>query len=234
MFNNLFSWYEECRIADFTPSISRIIKTSKGTLRSSNGIERMEVEPKIEALTIDRLIPSIVDNTPLPRDIMITSTIQVRNNRKFTNKWLYHNCLKTTCALINKHYKDKGFTMKETDRSYILGQITAVYCKIEAYDRYIRNISGETNAERLFAAMQTSPNITVMQLSRKVAPYKNDLQKRKPASAHFYNEECKNLIINLGEKINEKRAVSPLFLLGYYEELEKLSKRKDEENEQKN
>lgn len=235
LYNNIIKWHNTCQIDGTTPTLNEIIKLSKGTLRKdSNGFEHFEVDSKIEAFTIDRLLQSILDGINLPYDVYRGAILQVQKNQKYKNKNLFYKSLKTTCAIINKFNYDRRYNMTETDRSYLIGRLVGAYYKLEEHDRYLRGTGGDTNAERLFSAVQTNPPITLMQLSQKIMPYKLDLKKRKPSTAYFYEKEIQDLILSLEENINNKKALSPLFLTGYYFEINKLSNRKEENNEQEN
>ena len=232
LYQNILNWHETCKIDNTRPTLKQIINIAKGTLRrNENGIEYFESDSKVESLTMDKLLQSVLDGVNLPYDIYRGAYLQTQRNQKFKNKNTFYKTLKITCTIINKYNYDRGYKMKENDRSYLIGRLTGVYHEIEDYDRYLRKIKGETNAEKLFTFIQTNPTIALMQLSQKIMPYKADLQRRNSAVAHNYEKEIESLILLLDENINDKKALSPLFLTGYYFEINKLSNRKDKTNE---
>ena len=188
---------------------------------------------KLKKVTVERLLPCIIDGKPIPRDIMVSAASHA--SRPFSMEpWEYRKTLGITCAIIRKYYNDqynRKISQKtnqerwkveldpyETDRSYLFGRMLAYARKIEEYAQSKRNNAPrQTNAERFMLQFQKTPEKTWGRLYNQLLPYLSTFRTEKPGSIGNRYDAAMNSIADQirvsGGFTNE--ALSPLYLLGY-------------------
>lgn len=219
-----------------TPTFRRIAECAFGCEKGNF----IEANDKILKEQIQRLIKCMLDQQPMPKDIVNALTEKAsaplaysRGNRE--------RVLSTACAVIVKYYLDKGIWKKgendamkldleNQDRSYLFGRLLAVLEKVEraAYDK---GESREPNAIRLQAAYVNHPLKTWMILEEVLRPY---YQKLRP----YWRDHYKNIISQITGLFAEEdpsvlnQGLKETYLLGYYLQRAELNKKKDDQKEE--
>ncbi|MEG1886659.1 MAG: type I-C CRISPR-associated protein Cas8c/Csd1 [Oscillospiraceae bacterium] len=186
----LQGWYESCAwILDYkkgtgtdkmymralgTPSPKDIIFAVYGRYSAKNPLFKSAMQ---------RLMPCILDNQPIPLDFM-RSAVRRASSPNTMETWEYRKTLAIACAIIRKYYIDKGVDFKvgidyeNHERSYLFGRVLAYYNHIEqkALDAK-KNSDGKKAADRPTNALQLKyqffrkPEKTLKILDQKITPY---------------------------------------------------------------
>lgn len=155
-----------------------------------------------------RLLPCIVDSTPLPRDVVETALERATARLPLCGaenlacdrtdpNGNYFFCapgemaLTVACALIRKALNDQSlragrgevwkveYDMQNKDRDYLFGRLLALAQKVELDARAGSSETRPTNAERLQIAFARHPARTWMILYHQLIPYRNSLRSRR-------------------------------------------------------
>ncbi|MBQ6668637.1 MAG: type I-C CRISPR-associated protein Cas8c/Csd1, partial [Deltaproteobacteria bacterium] len=148
-------------------------------------------DDKLLKATIERLLPCIVDGTPLPRDL-VECCVRRACNRVAFEPWEWNEALAVACAVYkgwssrtqNKEY-DMALDENNINRDYLYGRLLAV---AEYIERTALNAAGEsrpTNAERLMQRFADHPCATWRQLEVQLSPYIQRLQGSSRAKLLF-------------------------------------------------
>ena len=189
------------------------------------------VDEKLEKATRERLLPCIVDGTPLPRDLAV-SAFHRALNRVGQEQREWEKCLGIACSLFKGTHRERNYQMAlERDRDsrdYLYGRLLALAESIEQYALHLADEKRETNAARMMANFAIRPMDTWLSLeSQKLLPYRSRLNGRAP---DFLNSRLREI----GEvcdlfKPDEFASNQPLtgeFLLGYHCQRSALLKKK--------
>lgn len=229
------NWYPLFRSEKTDEKKSKIVKF-RGTPVPKDIAEAAygrELNDKLKKTTIERLLPCIIDNTPIPRDIML-STVS-RASRPFSmENWEYRNTLGIACALVRKYYNDQcnpknmlrpyqerwtvELNQYETNRSYLFGRLLAYARRVEEYAQYKgKNDPRQTNAERFMLQFRKSPEKTWDMLYQKLLPYLGKFRTDGPGSLGNRYEAGMNAV---AEQLRSSGGytnapLDPRYLLGY-------------------
>ncbi|PKQ89258.1 type I-C CRISPR-associated protein Cas8c/Csd1 [Paenibacillus sp. BGI2013] len=174
---------------------------------------------------MERMLPCIIDQRPIPLDI-VRSSIQRASNPVGMENWEWEKTLSITCALVNKK-EGYGVSLntETTDRSYLFGRMLAIADVLE------RSALGKeekraTNAIRYMNAFAQRPGRTWSIIQSNLQPY----QARMGTSARYYN----SLLDEVGAKLQLEdftdKPLTGLYLLGFYSQRNDLyTSRKDKE-----
>ncbi|SDD50387.1 CRISPR-associated protein, Csd1 family [Paenibacillus sp. CF095] len=174
---------------------------------------------------MERMLPCIIDQRPIPLDI-VRSSIQRASNPVGMENWEWEKTLSITCALVNKK-EGYGVSLntETTDRSYLFGRMLAIADVLE------RSALGKeekraTNAIRYMNAFAQRPGRTWSIIQSNLQPY----QARMGTGARYYN----SLLDEVGAKLQLEdftdKPLTGLYLLGFYSQRNDLyTSRKDKE-----
>ncbi|WP_413405370.1 type I-C CRISPR-associated protein Cas8c/Csd1 [Paenibacillus amylolyticus] len=174
---------------------------------------------------MERMLPCIIDERPIPLDI-VRSSIQRTSNPVGMENWEWEKTLSITCALVNKK-EGYGVSLntETTDRSYVFGRMLAIADVLE------RSALGKeekraTNAIRYMNAFAQRPGRTWSIIQSNLQPY----QARMGTGARYYN----SLLDEVGDKLQLEdftdKPLTGLYLLGFYSQRNDLyTSRKDKE-----
>ena len=242
-YDRLQKWGETCcwYFLQFTlekkPYFEVLTPLTKSIVANAFGTERgnyIETDDKIMKEQTQRILHCILDDAPVPWDIVHALVNRASNPQAFT-RGNHERILSTACALIKKYYTNKGGKIEMTlnyesrDRSYLFGRLLAVMEKAERST--YKEEDREPNAIRLQSAFVNHPLSTWKILETQLNPY---FQRMKPGSRIFY----KNLISEIAEKLAEQepeqmnRGLSEMYLIGYYLQRANLNN-KEASNENK-
>lgn len=179
------------------------------------------LDAKLEAATIERLLPCIVDQMPCPLDLAESAFKRVVN-RSGLDAWEWEKCLGIACALHKGIHTEEGYTMAlepdRTTRDYLYGRLLALAESLESYALDLTDEKRDTNAARLMHRFSTNPFSTWAQLEgRLLPPYKTRLRSRRPdflAARERQLDEVHDAFRH--EDFVSDAPLSGEFLLGYH------------------
>ena len=172
-----------------------------------------------------QILPCVVEGKNLPKFFVQRAFEKVRKPESFRDMSgnfsikVWRNAINIACAIFNKYYNHGGKYMSldtnETDRSYLFGRLLALAERVEktatSNDQY-------TNAERLFTRFTMRPGQTFTTLNKLLAPYFDKLYSQgKVSLVNYYKKSIADILDKMGtENYESKKAVTDMFILGYY------------------
>ena len=179
--------------------------------------------------TLNKLIPCIWNNAPLPYDMVRKITEKAISPLSYKNTDNWERVAALACSFYKKYVFDqKGEVLdmaldkENKDRSYLFGRCLAVadYAEKKTYN-YKTDAKRVTNAKRYMNRFVKKPAETYVILREKLEPYL--------AKLSFYEREhiINPLFAEIGSKLSEedytsREKLSPLFLLGYDAQMHEL------------
>lgn len=214
-----------------TPLTKQIVLCAFGTEQGNF----LEVSDKLMKEQWQRIIHCMLDQKPIPRDIIQALAYRASSPQAFSYG-NHERILSTACALTAKYYREKGANIQmsldyeNTDRSYLFGRLLAVLEKTERA-AFSPGETREPNAIRLQSAYVNHPMSTWKLLEEKLNPY---FQRMNPGSRKYY----KDIISEITEKLTGfmcdpeqlNRPLEELYLIGYYLQRAELNSYKNDRN----
>ncbi len=188
------------------------------------------VDDNLKKKVVERLLPCIVDEAPLPRDLMELCVRKASNRVAYASDehWLWEKNLGIACALYKGYHqrtsdhqlrRDYAMALEEnrTDRDYLYGRLLAVADYIEEIALGLGGEKRSTNAARLMQRFADRPFDTWRTIELSLQP---SMQRLQVARAGFLINRQKELqqvmaLIDHDDFISNK-ALSGEFLLGYH------------------
>lgn len=188
------------------------------------------VDDNLKKKVVERLLTCIVDQTPLPNDLLELCVRKASNRVAYPSDkhWLWEKNLGIACALYKGYHqrttepklrRDYAMALEENrpDRDYLFGRLLAIADYIE---EIALNISGEkrpTTAARLMQRFADRPFDTWRTIELSLQPY---IQRLQVARTGFITNRQKDIqhimcLIDHDDFISNK-ALSGEFLLGYH------------------
>lgn len=160
------------------------------------------LDDSLKAATHRRLLPCIIENQPLPADL-VTSCINRATNRQSQDHWEWGKALGIACSLYrkqqsqtnNNHYA-MSLERNRTTRSYLYGRLLAVADILEQTALRAAGENRDTNAARLMQRFASRPYETWQNIYLSLDSYRRRLKANSPGLLHRYEseiEEIKNL-----------------------------------------
>lgn len=175
------------------------------------------LDDKLKKSTIGRLIPCIIDGTPIPRDL-VESCVRRASNRIGIEYWEWEKALGIACALYRKSHKKEEYVMaldeNRTTRDYLYGRLLAL---AENLEHWALRTSGEnrpTNAERLMQRFADHPYSTWRTIELALVPYKARLGGKSNKIQKLI-DAIHNTFVS-PEEYGRDDKLSGEFLLGYH------------------
>ncbi len=197
------------------------------------------VDDNLLKATVERLLPCIVDGTPIPRDL-VESCVRRACNRVGLEEWEWPVVLGVACSMYKGFYarypqqeKRRTYSMaldrERITRDYLYGRLLAVaeYAERSALDK-----AGEkrpTNAERLMQRFADNPCGTWLTIEKQLSPYMQRMQSYEPSPYIRIKKELQEIFdkcISVDDFTSSKR-LDGEFLLGYHCQLADFYKKKD-------
>jgi CRISPR-associated protein Csd1 len=179
------------------------------------------VDDKLRKAVAERLLPCIVDSSPLPRDLVEWTTRRASNRAGFEDKWEWEKCLGIACALFKGSQTERDYQMTlETDRrtrDYLYGRLLAIAENIESRALFVARETRDTTAARLMQRFADRPYSTWRTIELALVPYKTRLR----ASRGGYLFKMDGLLDDVvgafsGDDFTQDGPLSGEFLLGYH------------------
>lgn len=195
-----------------------------------------KADDNLKSATYRRLLPCIIENRPIPNDL-VTSCVQRATNRQGLENWEWEKALGIACALYRKQQShNHKYTMSlERDRntrSYLYGRLLAVADVLENA-ALTKEENRPTNASRLMQRFASRPCDTWTSIYLALDPYRRRLKANSPGLLHRYEteiDEIKNLF-KPGEYQDDSRLEGE-FLLAYHCQRTSLYTKKENTTEQ--
>lgn len=212
------AWHEGCcwrqyfgkdRIFFGAPAPRDIAETAYGR----------RLDEHLRKATVERLLPCIVDGTPLPRDL-VESCVRRASNRNGIELWEWEKALGIACALYRYHKKeDYEMTLEQerTTRDYLYGRLLALAEHLESRALYVGGEKRATNAEKLMQRFADRPYSTWLILETGLTPYKIRLRAKRPGFLYKMETELDEVVdaFNPDDFTSDKRLTGE-FLLSYH------------------
>ncbi len=196
------------------------------------------VDDKLRKVTVERLLPCIVDNRPLPRDLE-QAVVRRAINRAGLERWEFERTLGIACSLVRGTHPVENYKMSlEEDRrtrDYLYGRLLAIADSIEEIALSVAGEGRETNAARLMQRFADHPATTWRTLELQLRPYMARLRSSRFAGALTIRQRLLDELISGfptmddgNNAFNDNRRLSGEFLLAFHSQREALRPRKPE------
>ena len=192
--------------------------------------DRLVVDDKIKKSTVERLMPCIIDNQQIPRDLVESVTRRATNRVGFKKNEDWNKTLSIACALFRKLNEKEGYSMaldaERKARDYLYGRLLAAADCMERFALVTSEKKRDTNAARLMQRFADRPCSTWKTIELSLIPYKARLGGR----AKKYQDVIDNVhsMFDPPEDYTSDKKLSGEFLLGYHCQREALKPKKDE------
>ena len=179
------------------------------------------LDDKLRKATIERLLPCIVDNIKVPRDLVVSCVHRASNRIGFEQHWEWEKCLGIACALFKAHHNERNYQMAleqdRTSRDYLYGRLLALAESIESRALFVAGERRETTAARLMQRFADHPYSTWRTIELSLTPYKTRLRSQR-AGFLFGMEKMLDEVMGLFAKdaFAQDQQLSGEFLLGYH------------------
>ncbi|MEX8520094.1 MAG: type I-C CRISPR-associated protein Cas8c/Csd1 [Leptothrix sp. (in: b-proteobacteria)] len=178
------------------------------------------LDDKLRKATIERLLPCIVDQQPIPHDLIISTTRRT-SNRVGLDAWEFEKCLGIACALFKGHHTERNYQMAlETDRTtrdYLYGCLLAIAETIESRALFVAGEKRDTTAARLMQRFSDRLFSTWKTIELALAPYKSRLRTQRAGFLFEMERLLDETTAKFsGSDYTNDASLSGEFLLGYH------------------
>ncbi|NQT57375.1 MAG: type I-C CRISPR-associated protein Cas8c/Csd1 [Bacteroidetes bacterium] len=182
------------------------------------------LDDKLKRSTVERLLPSITDSSPIPKDIVI-SVVRKASNRNNIKHWRWEKTLGIACALYKYHKKEEGYTMalekERTSRDYLFGRLLAVADSLEGFALSQTEKGRPTNAARMMQRFAEHPCSTWRTIELALSPHKARLGHKGTKYEKAIDEIMNSFV---ADEFSSDNSLSGEFLLGYHTQRSELMK----------
>lgn len=178
------------------------------------------LDDKLKKAVIERLIPSIIDGQPLPRDL-VNSVVRRACNRVGLEHWEWEKSLGIACGLYRGFCNKEDYQMNlEADRrsrDYLYGRLLALAERIESLALYVGRESRDTTAAKLMQRFADRPASTWRTIELALAPAKSRLRAKRGPAMHALDKLHDEIVASFqGDDFMDNKALTGEFLLGYH------------------
>lgn len=180
------------------------------------------IDEKLRKVTVERLLPCIIDSQSIPRDLVLSTTRRAAN-RVGLEHWEWEKTLGIACALFRGYSTSQGkeFQMaleeERTTRDYLFGRLLAVAEHIEGRALFIAGETRDPTAARLMQRFADRPASTWKTIELALSPSKSRLRNSRNGFLRGMEKLLDEIagLFTANDFIND-RALSGEFLLGYH------------------
>ena len=187
------------------------------------------VDDKLKKVTVARLLPCIIGEQKIPRDI-VESTVRRASNRAGIEEWEWNKTLSIACALYKKLNEKEGYSMaldeSRKTRDYLYGRLLAAADCLERFALFTSEKKRDTNSARLMQRFADRPCSTWKTIELSLIPYKARLGGRAKKYQDVIDKAM--CLFDPAEDFTSDKPLSGEFLLGYHCQREALKSKKDE------
>jgi len=191
--------------------------------------------------TVERLLPSIIDGRPVPRDLVEQCICRASNRMSFRqekdgSRPDFEKCLGIACAMYKGSHNERGYTMaldeERNSRDYLYGRLLAVAEKLESIALYFANDKRETTAERFMQRFADRPFSTWLTIETSLTPYKSRVNSRNPGLLKGYMQLIDRICGQFQtDEFTDDSRLSGEFLLSYHCQRKWLNEHKQEKGQ---
>ncbi|WP_445367218.1 type I-C CRISPR-associated protein Cas8c/Csd1 [Methylomonas sp. BW4-1] len=188
------------------------------------------LDDALKKKVLERLLPCIIDEAPIPRDLMELCLRKVSNRVAYPSDkhWLWEKNLGIACALIKGYYqrhpdtqlrRDYAMALEENcpDRDYLFGRLLAVADYIEEIAQGVGGEKRPTTAARLMQRFADRPFETWRTIELSLQPYMQRLQVSRAGFLTNRNKDIDRILaLFQHDDFTRNAALSGEFLLGYH------------------
>jgi CRISPR-associated protein Csd1 len=195
---------------------------------------------KLLNTTVERLLPSIIDGRPVPRDLVEQCVRRTSNRVGFKQERDgsqpdFEKSLGIACALYKGFYIERGYIMaleERNSRDYLYGRLLAVAEKLESMALYFANEKRETTAARLMQRFADRPFSTWLTIETSLTPYKSRINSKRPGLLNGYMELMDRICCQFqADEFTQDSRLSGEFLLAYHCQRKWLNEHKREKGQ---
>ena len=176
-----------------------------------------QANDKLIKSLMERMLPSIIDERSIPRDI-VRSAIHRASNPVSMENWEWEKTLSITCALVKKMFGKEGFDVSldvsNPNRDYLFGRMLAIADVLER-KALGKDEKRATNAIRYMNAFAQHPARTWNIIQSNLQPY-----QARSGTRDWFIIHCTRLLDKVGSQLQPKDytdiSLSGLYLLGFY------------------
>jgi CRISPR-associated protein Csd1 len=175
---------------------------------------------KLLNATVERLLPSIIDGRPVPRDL-VEQCVRRTSNRVGLEPWEFEKCLGIACSLYKGFYNQRRYSMaleeERSSRDYLYGRLLAVADQIELKALQLAKENRGTTASRLMQRFSDRPFSTWKNIEEALKPYKDRIRAKYHGLLDGY-EELLDIIHSriLTANFTTDTRLTGEYLLGYH------------------
>lgn len=178
------------------------------------------LDDKLKKATVERLLPCIIDDQRLPRDLL-ESTVRRATNRVGLAHWEWEKILGIACGLYRGTFDNEDYDMAlETDRrsrDYLYGRLLAVGEHIESRALYVAGEKRDTTAAKLMQRFADRPTSTWRIIEPALKPYISRLRAKRAGFMVEMDRLLDEIIASfIGDDFLDDSRLSGEFLLGYH------------------
>lgn len=186
-------------------------------------------DDKLKKAMIVRLLPCIIDEQNIPRDI-VESAVRRACNRAGMKGWEWNKTLSIACALYKKFNEKEGYSMaldeSRRSRDYLYGRLLAAADCLERFALFTSEKKRDTNSARLMQRFADRPCSTWKTIELSLIPYRARLGGRAKKYQDVIDKAM--CLFDPAEDFTSDKPLSGEFLLGYHCQREDLKSKKDE------
>lgn len=180
----------------------------------------LRVDEKLCKVTVERLLPCIVDGQPVPRDL-VEAVVHRASRRVGLKYWEWEKFLGIACGLFRGAIINEGYKMSlENDRrsrDYLYGRLLAVAEHLEGRAIYVAGESRDTTAAKLMQRFADRPASTWRTIELALAPAKSRLRAKRAPFMHEMEKRLDEIVSSFnGNDFVDDSKLSGEFLLGYH------------------
>ncbi len=220
-YKNLQVWFEKTQWI-YQKDGKTILKTPTFYEIFSISYYKTSHDSKVYNQFLKQILPCVMEARKLPQSLVKSAVCNVMLRSAFDSGGRWYNSLCTTCALINNYRNYGGKFMQldtqNTDRSYLFGRLLAIAEQVEYVATRAERSNTSTNAERMFTQFTIRPGKTWFNLEKQLQPYYDKLYKQGGGGlVQYFKGIIQEIITKMSpEDFTSNKALSEMFLLGYY------------------
>lgn len=192
--------------------------------------------------TIERLLPCIVEEKTLPRDLVDKAVHRVSNPNAYKkdDQWQWEKHLGIACALYRGYRKRQPNQLKEYkmaleennhSRDYLYGRLLAIAERIEEIALSVAGEKRNVTAIRLMQRFADHPATTWRTIELSLVPYQQRLTSRRAGFLHNILKLLDDVMSGFSaESFNNDKALSGEFLLAFHSQRLELRKKTPSES----
>jgi CRISPR-associated protein Csd1 len=181
---------------------------------------------KLLNATVERLLPSIIDGRPIPRDLVEQCVRRVSNRANFKlekdgSQPDFEKCLGITCSIFKGFHNQRRYCMaleeERSSRDYLYGRLLALAEQIESKALQLAKENRGTTASRLMQRFSDRPFSTWKNIEEALKPYKDRIRTNYFGLLDGYEEllDVVHSRILTANYISDTRLTGE-YLLGYH------------------